>query len=281
MKGKLVVVWNGVEHPTGSTTVAVALATALSWTAFKKVLIMSINNTSDVSEYIKDDIVVKHSLDNLVFLGDSMTKHSIKMHSTSVNEKLDMIKGYQLDSAQNENSKVFEGNLIDKALEDYEYLVVDLSNNQDEEILKRADMVLTLLPFNNMLLETLSNDTGTTREFMIATEYINGDNAVCIFNNIPEQLTKELAKNIKNNKQVPIGKFNCLVSDPNILYYSCIKNSLYGYIVDNLKLKDTYIQNLLEIMTVVLENCDDYLIYPKEEKSWADRIKGVVTRGRS
>lgn len=241
--GKLIIIWNPIQSNMGATTVSIGLASALAWFTLKDTLLTSISGDESLELYIKEDVKIKYTLDNLKIFQDGITSKDIKLHSTELCNKLDVIGGYKLDKGLIDSSQDFHIKFIEEALKEYEYLVLDISNTFSEEILERADLVFAMVPFDPRILERLYE--GHLSSWMLC------DKVTSVFNKLPLGLEVELKSilnryDVKNYAYLPVNKY--------IHYHSTISNNLYEFIRENLnKTKQIYVQELMQLYEETLQ----------------------------
>lgn len=247
-KGKLITVWNPVEHKMGATTTAIGIATALSWMAYKKTLLTSIVPDGKLELYLSENAKLKYSLDHLKIFQDKVSLKEIQLHTTAINNKLDVIGGYRLDKDLVDNNENFTMTFIDEALKEYDYLVIDLSNKSSKKILEKSDLVLALVPFEIETLKELYK--GEFREF------IKEDKVIQIFNKLPLGLETELESvltqyGVREYRFLPVNKY--------VHYTTAISYTFYDFLVENLnKTKQIYMEELGDLAVYLMTKVGEF-----------------------
>jgi hypothetical protein len=252
--GKLIVIWNPIQAELGASSLSISLGTILTKYDFKRTLLMNYSHDLDMERYIEGDVDVAYSLDDLKVLR-SMTFDVLKMYVTSINDKLDILGGYKLPKDMVEGNKNYSLYCIEVALQKYDYVVVDISNRFRTKILDRADIIISLLPFDRFKLDKLTSSD--------VLPYVKKDNTICVFNKLPLGLEDEL-KILRNYN---IKEYLYLPVDSNIHFYSVIKPRLYSYLVDNIRSRDPYIEQVKELNHLVQGKTDPDLYNLDESKS--------------
>lgn len=168
--GKLIAFWNPHMSGAGSTTVAIATAHYLAWWGMKKTLLLNLSQDNMMEKYLSD-IPIHYSLDYLKILDGSLKQENLSMIATSVNSKLDVIKGYSITYNRENSSDKLLHQLLDLALETYDFVVVDLSNQFDERILNRADIVIVCSTLHKFRLEEMK-EKGMVHDLLKRKEFI-------------------------------------------------------------------------------------------------------------
>lgn len=260
MKGQLIVVWNPICNRAGASSLTLNIGTVLSWIAFRKVHISNLSCDSAIETYFKDDMKINYTLDNLKILRESIDSNSVKMYSTAINDKLNIIGGYQIEKGLIEGVENFSLRYLDEALELNDYVIVDLSNQREYKILEKADTIISVMPMDKILLEKAQK----TKEW----EYVLSEKSITVFNNLPIGIEDEIAELARKYNLTTTCHFP---SDPNIQYYTSLKNNLYSYVVEELKkrkIKDLYINQLQELMHLILMKEDEELYNIGKKSFW-------------
>lgn len=225
---KLIVLFNAIENRLGSTTLSIEIATLLS-TLGKKTLLTSLEYVSGMEKYLAhEDINILYSLDNLKVFRP-LTSEQLKFHVSKFNQNLDIIGGPQIIP---EHEESFINELVEAANNQYEYVVVDASNQRSEVLFEKANSLLALLPF----------DIAAIHQYKDSIEKKYHEKLVPIFNKLTPGIQNEL-KPIMNSLVVP--KYFYQLADRDIHFYSSISCELYSIVKTNC---DTYHENLQGIL---------------------------------
>ena len=79
-------------------------------------------------------------------------------------------------------------------------------------------------------------------------------------------------KKIIDNLEIP--NTYMVGMDSNVHFYSCIENSLYSYLVENMGTKDSYIDSILEVVTKILEESGIEYETVERKKTFKDLFRG-------
>lgn len=243
-QGKIIAIYNPCERiRTGCSTTAIALATTLSWYGHRKTFLTSYCLNNQLCEYIKSDITILHTLDDLRVKGVEVKPSDQKMLESAINDKLTCIGNQILATNINTSDSNFLYQFIRNLRQENDFSIIDLGHIQEQTILDEADIIICLIPYDEDLVRTVKENNC----------YFTRTNTLIVFNNVYKQLLDEV-KTFANS--INLTKYMCLTGDVNIYYNTTISKSLYSYLVENIRSKDRYINDLLDLSYEVLKTCD-------------------------
>ena len=243
-QGKIIAIYNPCERiRIGCSTTAIALATTLSWYGHRKTFLTSYCMDNQLCEYIKTDIQISHTLDDLRIKGIDVKPQDQQMLESSINDKLTCIGNQVLAANINTNDSNFLYQFMKNLRQVNDFSIIDLGHVQESTILNEADLVICLVPYDEDLVKAMIQDNS----------YLKKENTIIVFNNVFKALVNEVNKFANS---INLSKYMCLIGDVNIYYNTTISKSLYSYLVENIKEKDQYISELLDLTYEILKTCD-------------------------
>ncbi len=158
-KGVLVCIWSPLLHGEGCSTVAAAVGFGLQrLTAGKVIMINRSDHLSYMERFIERDMEVKYTLDSLKVFNESLQVEHIRTYATRINPDLFMIAGSRLDDALTKTGRGFDAVLLDRCLEGFDIVLVDLTSGvktENKQYLERADQIIAVVTPNAIMLEEL------------------------------------------------------------------------------------------------------------------------------
>lgn len=218
----------------GSTTTSISLATGLSYWALKKILLINLTDNKDLEKYLKK-FDFKFSLDYIdTFHDDYNDKYKIAV--SSVSDKLDILGGFN-DYGNIEIKKNTLIQMLTAIKHNYDFIILDASNNQDETILDIVDKDIVM--FKPSILENVNTDLNLSEKSII------------IFNGIYDKMKPLIME--KCESYFPGCKMFLIDNDADVFYQTNLGFNLYEYLINNMKSTDIYVNDILEICFDLLE----------------------------
>jgi Flp pilus assembly CpaE family ATPase len=271
-KGSLVAVWGPGNHGTGGSTIANSIGIALQHITDKRTLIVNMGSPRNYMEqYLKNDVDARFTMDNLRSFNMNISAEHIKIYATGVNDLLHILPNCKITK---EISKVEEGfyqRFLEKALEAYEIVIVDLEtglNNENEMFLNHAEVILAVMNENEIMLKEIFESNKTIRE------YINDDKTIPIFNGLHCQ-GAELRTLKRFNTRLELSSSYGICFDTQVNKAACCEGKLYSFLKKELNKKSSNIamvEQIKELSSIIAER----LFIPEEDIQYNSRLFSVI-----
>lgn len=179
-RGKLIVVWVPGNHGAGGSLVSNAAAICLQHITDKSTLIVNCGSSRNIMEqYLKNDVDIKFSLDNIKSFAKALKEEHIKAYSETINPKLDVIAGSKISRELSRVGEDFEEKFIDCTLESYELVVMDIDsgiNSSNKVYLDKADIILAVMSESKIALDEIFKGNSSIMK------YITDERTIAVFN---------------------------------------------------------------------------------------------------
>ncbi len=177
--GKIIITY-GIERRTGSTTLAISLATGLSFWGNQKVLLVNHSNDIKMEQYMKD-VSFQYTLDYLnVFKGEE------QYIVNSIHHKLDGIGNFQVIenfSSSKMPLRIFE--FLSNIKDSYDFIVIDTTFQHAQYYWGLVDIFLPIIEFDSYCIDEYK------RNHLVAPCDQSTKNQICIINKMPLGLCEE------------------------------------------------------------------------------------------
>ena len=181
-KGSLIAVWVPGNHGAGGSTIANSIGITLQHITDKKTLIVNMGSPRNYMEqYLKNDVDARFSMDHLRSFNMNISAEHVKIYASGVNDMLYILPNCRITKAVSKVEEGFYQRFIEKALEAYEIVIVDLEaglNSENQLFLNHADVILAIMNENEVMLKDLFDDSKNIREF------IKNDKTIPVFNGL-------------------------------------------------------------------------------------------------
>lgn len=253
-KGKLICVWSPVLHGEGCSTLADAIGFGLQLLTDKKVLIMNCSGyLSYMERFVERDIEIRYTLDNLKIFGERLQTEHIHTYATRINSNLFMIAGSRIDKTITREGKGFDSVLIDRCLEGFDVVVVDLSTGIREDnyqYLERADHIIAVITPNEIMLEELFS---SQQHEAVRTCLLNRAKTTVILNKLYEDwaLQEQISK---FKRHFGFEQVLGVCYDGDALKACCQERNFYSYLYSGMKHSENmFIQQVAEVCEYLIE----------------------------
>ena len=181
-KGSLIATWVPGNHGAGGSTIANSIGITLQHITDKKTLIVNMGSPRNYMEqYLKNDVDARFSMDHLRSFNMNISSEHVKIYASGVNDMLYILPNCRITKAVSKVEEGFYQRFIEKALEAYEIVIVDLEaglNSENQIFLHHADVILAIMNENEVMLKDLFDDSKNIREF------IKNDKTIPVFNGL-------------------------------------------------------------------------------------------------
>lgn len=249
--GKLVCIWSPVLHGEGCSTLACSIGFGLQHRSGRRVLVVNkSNSTSNIEKFVEKDIEIKYSLDNLKIFGNGIRTDHILTYATQVNTGLYMIAGARLGKVITGENKEFDRLFIDRCLEGFDLVIVDLDAGIGEEsrlYLDRADSVIAVSTPNEIAVDQLFNDPA----LKAALKYFIDERTVNVINKLHSDWeTDSVVTRYKS--RYSLRKSFGLDYDGDLLNACCTDKNFYSFFMNRVKCrKSDYMKQLSDICSFI------------------------------
>jgi cellulose biosynthesis protein BcsQ len=252
-KGILISVWVPGNHGAGGSTISIALGIALQHLTNKKTLIVNMGGTKNYMEqYIQNDVYARFSMDYLKSFDLEMDAEHIKTYSSPINEMLYVLPNCKIGREINKVGENFYQKFLEKSLQAYEIVIVDLEtglNKEKQMFLDKADLILAVMNGNEVMLKDLQESNKDIKA------YIHNDKTLPLFNGLHEyaNVVKALSR---LNKSLDIKSSYGISFDNNANKAACFECKLYSFLKNELNKKKTQsllAEQIVELSCIVLE----------------------------
>lgn len=273
-RGHLISVWVPGNHGAGGSTVTASLGIGLQYLYDIKIMMINLSNKySYMEKFLENDINMSYSIDNLRGFGENIELNHIEIFSTHINESLSIIPGTKLKKDNNSANTDFELNLIDKCLETYDLVIVDIESgtkNANKKILDKCDLLLSIMTSNEIMLDNFLNDISTCKTL----EYILDTKTSVVFNHMNSSIDmdKEL---LRFNKKYGIRDSFGTVYDKRVFEESCKKRKLYSFLIKGFEAKNNLFVKNLEVLCNGIGEKLDIKMKKTETYKFTEKIRKI------
>ena len=181
-KGKLIAVWVPGNHGAGGSTVANSLGITLQHITERKTLLVNMGSPRNYMEhYMKNDADMRFSMDYLKSFESDMSAELINTYASPINEKLFILPNSKITGDVSKTSTGYNQLFLEKALEAFEIVVIDIEagiNKENQQLLDMSDVIVAVMNDNEIMLQELLERNPSIRN------YINGEKTYTVFNAI-------------------------------------------------------------------------------------------------
>lgn len=246
-KGKLVCIWSPVLHREGCSTLACSIGFGMQYFTGKKVLVVNKSNSvSHMEKYVEKDIEIKYSMDNLKIFNTGIRTEHILTYATQVNEGLYMIAGSRLNKSITKENTYFDGLFIDRCLEGFDLVVVDIDTGVRDEnrlYLDNADSILAVTTPNEIVIDGLYHN----HEMNEALNYLRSGKTVSIINKLYEDWDISRVVDRYKSRYSLSNSFG-INYDGDVLIACCTDSDFYSFLMREIKRdKNAYVKQLTAI----------------------------------
>ena len=275
-KGSLIAVWVPGNHGAGGSTIANSIGIALQHITDKKTLIVNMGSPRNYMEqYMKNDVDVRFSMDYLRSFNMDLSTEHIKIYASGVNDMLYILPNCRITREISMVEDGFYKRFLEKALEAYEIVVVDLEtglNKENQMFLNNADIILAVMNENELMLKELFESNETIRE------YINNDKTIPIFNGL--HCTGEEVKTLKRfNNRLGLNSSFGIYFDIKANKAACCEGKLYSLLKKELNKKNSNV-HLVEQMKELSYIIAEKLFIPLEDLQDNTKLFSVLFPGK-
>lgn len=237
-KGSLIAVWVPGNHGAGGSTIANLVGITLQHMTYKRTLIVNMGSPRNYMEqYLKNDVDARFSMDHLRGFNMNISSELIKIYSTSVNDLLYILPNCRITKEVCKVEEGFYQRFLEKALEAYEIVIVDLEtglNLENQLFLNQADIILAVMNENELMLRETFEGSKTIREF------IKNDKTIPIFNGLHSMEDEyKTIKRLNNNLKLR-GSYG-VSFDVEVNKAACCEGKLYSFFKKELNKKSSNI----------------------------------------
>lgn len=250
-KGKLVCVWSPILQGEGCSTLACSIGIGLHHQSDKKVLIVNKSDSiCSMERFVEKDIEIKYSMDNLKIFNSGIRADHILAYATQINTDLYMIAGARFDKRITGESKEFERLFIERCLEGFELVIVDVGKGTSVEnklYLDIADNIISVITPNEIAVDQLFKDSSMQTEL----DYFTNKKTVNIINKLYNDW--EIGSVVSRYKRkYSLCKTFGLNYNGDLLNACCTDRKFYSFFMKKLKgIKSDYMQQLNEICSFI------------------------------
>jgi cellulose biosynthesis protein BcsQ len=259
-RGRLIAVWTPGNHGSGGSTITIAVAVTMQHLTNKRILAINMGSARNFMEqYFKHDAEARFSMDYLKSFDAGITAEQILTYSSAINEQLYVLPKCKIDARVNKVGGDFFKQLLDKALEIFDYVFIDVEAGIDAEkqrLLDQGDIVLAVMEENPIILEELLDSNVSLRT------YLRMEKTIPVFNQL--QLSHNTSNALsKLNKHLGLNSSFGIAFDIGLNRAACCEGKLYSYVKKELSKKKPdvlLIQQLVELCQLI----SDKLLQPLE-----------------
>ena len=252
-KGSLIAVWVPGNHGAGGSTIASSIGITLQHITDKRTLIVNMGSPRNYMEqYLKNDVDARFSMDHLRSFNMNISAEHIKIYATSVNDLLYILPNSRITREMSMVEEGFCQRFLEKALEAYDIVIVDLeagSNLENQIFLDHADIILGVMNQNEIMLKELFESSKTIRE------YIKHDKTIPVFNGL--NCAGEELKTLKRfNNRLELSSSYGVCFDIEANKAACCEGKLYSFFKNELNKKSSTIvmvEQIKELSCIIAE----------------------------
>lgn len=272
-KGKLICIWSPVLHGEGCSTLADAVGFGIQLLTDRKVLIMNHSGClSYMERFIENDIKIRYTLDSLKIFTESLQIEHIHTYATRINSNLFMIAGSRIDKKITKEGNGFDSMLIDRCLEGFDVVIVDLSTGireDNRQYLERADHVIAVVSPNEIMLEELFS----SQQYEEARMYLlNRSKTTVILNKLHEgwALHGQIAR---FKRHFGFEQIMGVCYDGDILKACCHDRNFYSYLCGGIKHSENiFIQQVTDVCEYLIERLNIEAVLKQEKNSFISKL---------
>jgi cellulose biosynthesis protein BcsQ len=271
-KGSLIAVWVPGNHGAGGSTIANAIGITLQHISDKRTLIVNMGSQKNyLEQYLKNDVDVRFSMDYLRSFNMDLSAEHIKTYATNINDLLCILPNCRISSGITRVDEGFYQKFIQKALEAYELVIVDLEtgiNNENQMFLHNADMILAVMNENELMLKEIFKSSEAIRK------YVNSDKTIPVFNGL--HMTRGEVHTLKRyNDRLGLNSSFGIFFDIKANKAACCEGKLYSFLKKELNKRSSnvpMVEQLKELSGIIAEK----LIIPLEEIQDNNKLIGML-----
>jgi CO dehydrogenase nickel-insertion accessory protein CooC1 len=271
-KGRLIAVWVPGNHGAGGSTIANCIGITLQHISNRRTLIVNMGSPRNFMEqYLKNDVDIRFSMDYLRSFNMDLSAEHIKTYATSINDLLCILPNCRITSGITKVGEGFYQRFIEKALEAYEIVIVDLEtgiNKENQVFLNSADMVLAVMNENELMLKEIFESSETIQE------YVKSDKAIPIFNGL--HITSGEVKTLKRyNDRLGLKASYGISYDIKTNKAACSEGKMYSFLKKELNKRNSYVpmvEQMRELSGIIAER----LLIPLEEIQDNNRLVDIL-----
>lgn len=271
-KGSLIAVWGPGNHGAGVSTIANSIGIALQHITDKRTLIVNMGSPRNYMEqYLKNDVDARFSMDHLRSFNMNISAEHIKIYATGINDLLYILPNCRITREMSKVEEGFYQRFLEKALEAYEIVIVDLEtglNRENQMFLGRADVILAVMNENEIMLKELFESSKTIRE------YVKNDKTIPVFNSL-HCVGGELKTLKRYNNRLELNSSYGVCFDIEANKAACCEGKLYSFFKKELNKKSSNIamvEQIKELSCIIT----DKLFIPSEDIQHNGRLINII-----
>jgi cellulose biosynthesis protein BcsQ len=276
-KGSLIAVWVPGNHGAGGSTIANSIGITLQHITGKRTLIVNMgSNRNYMEQYLKNDVDARFSMDNLRSFNMNINADHIKIYATGVNDLLYILPNCKITSEMSKVEEGFYQKFLEKALEAYEIVIVDLEaglNMEKQMFLNHADVLVAVMNENEIMLKDLFEGNKTIRE------YIKNDKTIPVFNAL-HCVEAELKTLRRFNNRLELNSSYGVCFDNKVNKAACCDGKLYSFFKKELNKKSSNIVMVEQIKELSLIITEKLFIPTEDIKCNRSLINIIFPKGK-
>ena len=269
--GKIIVTYNGGNLKSGSTTMAISLATGLSFWGNQKILLINHSLDTKMEQYMKN-VDFKYTLDYLnVFQGEE--EHLF----VNINTKMDAVGNFEIvENFSNKQIPLRIHGFLSKMKSKYDFVIVDTTKKHLKHYKEIVDLFLPVIELDRYCMEEYLQKSSLVAPCDFYDR--NQENIICIINKMHLGLRNE--KCVEDIlKRYHLGTYRPVVSDANIFYQTHF-GCLYQYFIESVNKDDLYINDVLDICFELMKKFDTTLNMEPEKSRFGKKLKSLLGNKR-
>lgn len=271
-KGSLIAVWVPGNHGAGGSTIANSIGITLQHITDKRTLIVNMGSPRNYMEqYLKNDVDARFSMDHLRSFNMNISAEHIKIYATGVNDSLYILPNCRITREMSKVEDGFYQKFLEKALEAYEIVIVDLEtglNKENQMFLSHADVILAVMNENEIMLKELFESSKSI------SAYIKNDKTIPVFNGL-HCAGVELKKLKRFNNRLELNSSYGVYFDIEANKAACCEGKLYSFFKKELNKKSSNIamvEQIKELSFIIAEK----LFIPIEDLQYNSRLINII-----
>ena len=271
-KGSLIAVWVPGNHGAGGSTIANSIGITLQHITDKRTLIINMGSPRNYMEqYLKNDVDARFSMDHLRSFNMNISAEHIKIYASGINDLLYILPNCRITREMSKVEEGFYQRFLEKALEAYEIVIVDLEtglNRENEMFLSHADVILAVMNENEIMLRELFESSKTIRE------YVKNDKTIPVFNGL-HCAGGELKTLKRYNNRLELNSSYGVCFDIAANKAACCEGKLYSFFKKELNKKSSniaMIEQIKELSCIIA----DKLFIPIEDIQYNSRLINII-----
>lgn len=271
-KGSLIAVWVPGNHGAGGSTIANSIGITLQHMTHKRTLIVNMGSPRNYMEqYLKNDVNTRFSMDHLRGFNMNINSELIKIYATSINDLLYILPNCRITTEMSKVEEGFYQRFLEKALEAYEIVIVDLEtglNWENQMFLNQADIILAVMNENEIMLKETFDSSSVIRKF------IKNDKTIPVFNGL--HCAEDEFKTLKRfNNTLDLGGSYGVCFDIEANKAACCEGKLYSFFKKELNKKSSNVL-MVEQIKELSGNVADKLFIPLEDVQYNNRLINII-----